>query len=177
MVAMQTHARLHRRVLGVSGDLEVLVCGHQLPRFDRTPGFQLLLARHRPAFPRLRACPVCPVEPVVLASAFSSVAAPVEALLWWSSLSLPARAGWLTELLPQEDTALLSGRTPRTPFLEAARALLARALHLAQLRADEVGLTLRELESCSAHPLPTLNGWALTRAAARRYEGTRPAKP
>jgi len=169
--------RVHRRVLGVSGDVEVLTCGHQVPRFDRTLGFQARLAQNLPAFPRLRACPVCPSEPAVFAAAFRPVNAPMEALVWWSGLGLPARATWLDEVLPQEDTRLLRGRLPRIPLPDLALRLLERALHLAQVRADEVGLTLRELQSCSASPLPVLNGWALTRAAARRFEAVQAQAP
>jgi len=175
---MEEQLPFHRRVLGVSGDVEMLVCGHQVPRFDRTPGFQQLVSQARPAHPRLRQCHDCPARPVTLPVAFASVPAQPGPLSWWSGLSLPERAHWLEDRAPGEDKASLQGRTPRTALPEAARDLLARVLNLANLQAGQVGLTLQELGSCAIVPPPVLTGWALTRAAARRYEaGQRSTEP
>ncbi len=169
MSGMEQRVQVHQRVLGVSGDVEVLVCGHQVPGFALTPGFARLAEQGRPAAPRLRRCPECPEVEISLPPAFQAVAAPAEARVWWSGLSLRARGAWLDELAAGEETAALRGRLPRAGLAEPARQLLGRVLTRASAQAAELGLTLPELASCSATPLPVLSGWALTRAAARRY--------
>ncbi|BDP44074.1 hypothetical protein DAETH_40430 (plasmid) [Deinococcus aetherius] len=167
---MTTTWRAHRRVLGVSGDVEVLACGHRVPRYEGSEGFARLTERGWPAFPRLRVCPECPAEETVIPAAFAEVPAPPEAALWWARLGLPERGAWLDRLAPGEEVPLLRSRVGRTPLPDHERDRLGEVLRAAQAEAAEVGLTLRELSSCSAAPLPVLGGWALTRAAARRHE-------
>lgn len=170
---MTTRERAHRRVLGVSGDVEVLACGHRVPRFDRGEGFARLLGRGWPAHPRLRVCPGCPEEEASIPAAFAEVSAPVAAVAWWARLGLPERGAWLDRLAPGEEVPLLRGRMGRSPLPARERDVLGEVLRAAEAEAAEVGLTLRELSSCSAAPPPVLGGWALARAAARRHEAAR----
>lgn len=166
---MKASVQAHRRVLGVSGDVEVLVCGHQVARFDLSEGFRRLVELQRPAYSRVRVCPSCPSEEVTLSVAFSEVPAPPEALLWWAKLSVPERGTWLDQLAAEVDADSLR-RTPRSALPAQERDLLGHVLSQAHVEANTFGLTLRELSSCSTRPPPTLSGWALARAAARRYE-------
>lgn len=170
-------ARAHRRVLGLYGDVEVLVCGHEVPRFDRTAGFGRLTEQRRPAHPRLRRCPGCPEEQIGWPAALAEVSAPGEALTWWARLSLPERCAWLDGLAAGDDTTPLRRRGGRSPLPARERDLLGGLLRDAHRGAEDLGLSLRELSSCSAAPLPTLSGWALARAAARRYEASSPGLP
>lgn len=160
-------------MLGVSGDVEVLACGHQVPGFTGSAGFARLLERGWPAHPRLRRCPECPDEGVAVPAAFAEVPAPPEAVAWWARLGLAERGAWLDRLAPGEEVPLLRGQAGRSPLPARERELLGGVLRAAHGEAQEVGLTLRELSSCSAAPPPVLSGWALARAAARRYEAGR----
>lgn len=173
---MTVKVRAHRRVLGVHGDVEVLVCGHEVPRFDRTAGFGKLMEQERPAHPRLRRCPACPEEEVVLPTALAGVPASDEARVWWAGLSLPQRGAWLDDRAAGDDTTLLR-RRGRSPLPPLERDLLGTLLCAVQREAEDLGLTPRELSSCSVVPLPTMRGWALARAAARRYEADRSRGP
>ena len=98
--------------------------------------------------------------------------APLEARAWWAKASAPHRASALGELASGKDTTVLRGRMPRALSPQDGD-LLARVLRAASLRAAAHGLTCREFASLSLKPLPVLSGWALARAAARRFEASR----
>ncbi|WP_027482314.1 hypothetical protein [Deinococcus pimensis] len=160
----------HRRVLGVSGDTEVLVCGHVVPRFEGTAAFAALVGRGEAAHPRLRACPLCPPDEVRLPASLSGVAAPPEVVAWWAGLAVRERAGFLDLLGVDEHAATLRGRTPRRALPEHDRTVLEGVLNRLDALARQHGLSVREWGSRSRSAPAALGGWALARAAARRYE-------
>ncbi|WP_110888422.1 hypothetical protein [Deinococcus yavapaiensis] len=161
-----THLTAHVRVLGLRGERVVLACGHEVPRAE------VALGESGVGAPRVRACPSCPEEAARLPAALANVDAPFEARAWWSRASAPCRAAALEEFAPNEDSAALRARLPRA-LTRRDEVLLARVLCAASFRAQARGLTCRELASLSLAPLPLLSGWALARAAARRYEASR----
>lgn len=149
-----TRVQAYRAVAGVTSTPEVLnPCGHEVPRFDRTPGFERVReAFGQPRYPRSRLCPVC--QRVPDAQVVARVAGPLQLAADWGGLAGGVREEWASLL-----NAALEG-LPDVPdaaswpdLAPPQRGVVAAA---GELIARQFGLTFHEFLSSKERPTPTL---------------------
>lgn len=158
----------YRAVVGNTAHAEILSpCGHEVPRFDLTPGFQALQR-----YPRSRLCPHCTQHPQK--AALQHLERPDDSL---EAVQLASDWGAMTK--GERDTARvylqeLRGLQPDLPDIADWKTLTpAQRFQIAQAGealARAFGLTFREWLSLKANPAPPITPAGLKRLQASPQE-------
>lgn len=165
-LGLTVHA--YRTVSALTDTTEVLVCGHERPRFDLTPAGVVLAGHGAPHHARTRLCPVCTRHPVradLARVTHHGTPAALQVASDWGSLTKKDRevaAPLLVTLLRAVPGA--PAMTQWTALSPAERAGLAE---VGERFAQRLGLTFREYLGLRSEPAP-----AITPAGLRRLQAT-----
>ena len=154
-------------VAGLTSSTEVLVCGHEWPRYDQTEGFQHLAeVSGHPLYPRSRRCHTC-LKPLT-ETAQRKMTGPPQLVADWGELSAAQREHPLVRAMatPLElpDPADWKAYSPKERQLLAL--LVERAV-------TPFGLTFREFVTLNKRPPETLTARGYKRLTASPSEKER----